>query len=319
MTTESRLIHFPIPFFAVVMGLAGFAIALQKGTALELLPPQPGMLVAAASAGIFVLIALIYLSKIFRHPQAVREELHHPVRLSFFPTASISLILLSTCTLHPLPGLAEVLWIVGSVAHLLFTLYVLGAWINHEHFQIQHMNPSWFIPVVGNILVPIAGVPLGYIETSWFFFSIGLVFWVVLLVIVFYRVIFHNPLPAKLVPTFFILIAPPAVGFLAYLRLNGGELDNFARVLYYAGLFMTLLLFTQYRKFTRLQFFLSWWAYSFPLAAITVASLTMFEQTGDGRFQVLGIALLALLTALILLLLTRTALAIGRGEICVEE
>jgi tellurite resistance protein len=267
---------------------------------------------AAVTGGVFLLIALVYLAKLLRHPDAVRQELHHPVKLSFFPTVSISLVLLSICTLHSLPALSEALWIAGSVAHLLFTLYVLGAWINHKHFQIQHMNPAWFIPVVGNILVPIAGVPLGYTESSWFFFSIGLVFWVVL------RVIFHNPLPAKLVPTFFILIAPPAVGFLAYLKLGGG-LDAFARVLYYTALFLTLLLFTQYRKFTRLQFFLSWWAYSFPLAAITVATLAMFEQTGDGRFQALGLGLLALLAAVIVLLLVRTAIAMGRGEICVEE
>lgn len=250
MNTESRLMHFPIPFFAVVMGLAGFAIALQKGTAPGLLPPQPGMVVAAAGT-VFVLIALLYLAKIIRYPQSVREELHHPVRLSFFPTASISLILLSICTLQAQPVLAEVLWVAGSVAHLLFTLYVLGAWINHEHFQIQHMNPAWFIPVGGNILVPIAGVPLGYVETSWFFFSIGLVFWVVLLVIVFYRVIFHNPLPAKPVLLQHDIDgfrAPPAAGFLAWLRLNGSEPDSFARVLYYAGLLMTLLLFTQYRE-----------------------------------------------------------------------
>lgn len=38
------------------------------------------------------------------------------------------------------------------------------------------------------------------------------------------------------------------------------------------GLFLTLLLFTQIGRFARLQFALSWWAYSFPLAAITIAS-----------------------------------------------
>lgn len=318
MNTHSKLMHFPIPFFAVVMGLSGFTIALLKSESLQLLPTHVGNVAALATGALFILIGLVYLAKLLRHPGAVRQELHHPIKLSFFPTITISLILLSICSLHSQPALAEALWIAGSLGHLLFTLYVLGAWINHEHFQIQHMNPAWFIPVVGNILVPIAGVPLGYTESSWFFFSIGLVFWMVLLVIVFYRVIFHNPLPAKLVPTFFILIAPPAVGFLAYLKLGGG-LDAFARVLYYTALFLTLLLFTQYRKFTRLQFFLSWWAYSFPLAAITVATLAMFEQTGDGRFQALGLGLLALLAAVIVLLLVRTAIAMGRGEICVEE
>ena len=91
---------------------------------------------------------------------------------------------------------------------------------------------------MGNVLVPVAGVPLGYPEISWFFFCIGLVFWLILLTIIFCRVLFHHPIPDKLMPTLFILIAPPAVGFIAYLRL-AGELDSFARVLYFTGLFFT--------------------------------------------------------------------------------
>jgi tellurite resistance protein len=51
------------------------------------------------------------------------------------------------------------------------------------------------------------------------------------------------------------------------------------RVLYFAGLFFTLLAFTQLGRFAKLSFFLSWWAYSFPLAVITIASLLMYEQT----------------------------------------
>lgn len=47
--------------------------------------------------------------------------------------------------------------------------------------------PAWFIPVVGNIIVPLAGVRFAPAEVSWFFFSIGLVFWIVLLAIVMYR------------------------------------------------------------------------------------------------------------------------------------
>ncbi|MBI9071036.1 MAG: hypothetical protein JEY94_05535 [Melioribacteraceae bacterium] len=28
----------------------------------------------------------------------------------------------------------------------------MSAWIKHEKFQIHHINPSWFIPVVGSIM-----------------------------------------------------------------------------------------------------------------------------------------------------------------------
>ena len=51
---------------------------------------------------------------------------------------------------------------------------------------------------------------------------------------------FHAANP-NLLPTMFIMIAPPAVGFISYLNLVP-DLDNFARVLYYSALFLTLLL-----------------------------------------------------------------------------
>jgi len=323
MTTQAmqmnpRLAEMPVSFFAVAMGLAGLAIAWEKAGHVLGLPGAVGLVLQAVTAGAFVLLALAYLVKLFSHRAAVMQELHHPVKLSFFPTISISLLLLAIATLRSAPALSEGLWLVGMVLHLGFTLYVLSAWINHSHFEIQHMNPAWFIPVVGNIVVPIAGVEHGYIEPSWFFFSVGVVFWLVLLVIVFYRVIFHPPLPGKLVPTLFILIAPPAVGFIAYLKLTG-ELDAFARVLYYAGLFLTLMLFSQLGRFARLKFFLSWWAYSFPLAAITIATLVMSERLGGDGWRLLATLMLGVLSVVIALLVARTGLAIARREICVEE
>ena len=94
-------------------------------------------------------------------------------------------------------------------------------------------------------------------------------------------------------------------------------IDPFARVLFYGGLFMTLLLFTQAGRFLRLRFFLSWWAYSFPLAAISIASLLMFERTGVDFYRYLGFGLLTMLTGIIAFLLVRTALAVWRQGICV--
>ena len=151
---------------------------------------------------------------------------------------------------------------------------------------------------------------------SWFFFSIGMLFWVILMTIIFYRVLFHHPIDQRLMPTLFILIAPPAVGFIAYLRL-AGEVDAFARVLYYSGLFLTLLLFTQVGRFARLGFFLSWWAYSFPLAAISIASMLMYEQTSGLAFAWIGGGLLTILTLVVALLVFRTAKAALGRRICV--
>ncbi len=318
MSTESRLAHFPIPFFATVMGLAGLTLAWHKGQKALGIHLGIDAPLALFTGTVFLVLLAFYTTKLILHTSEVMKELRHPVRLHFFPTVSISLLLLSIVALEYNEYLARILWISGALLHLLFTHYVLTSWIHHEHYEIHHINPAWFIPIVGNVLVPIAGVTLGYQEISWFFFSIGITFWIVLFTIIFNRVLFHNPLPGKLMPTLFILIAPPAVGFISYTKLNG-DLDNFAHILYYAGLFLTLLLLGQATRFLKLPFALSWWAYSFPLAAITIATFVMFKLTGSVLFQAIGLVLLTLLTLVVAFLIVRTGIAILNRNICIPE
>jgi len=311
-----RLPHLPISFFAVVMGLSGLAIAWEKAQRVFAIDLGLAPWLVGLAATVFIVLAPLYLAKFLFYRAAVAAEWRHPVKLNFFPAISISLLLLAIAFLPLMRAVSVPLWLAGAVLHLLFTLYIISAWMHREHLELHHLNPAWFIPAVGNVLVPVAGVPLGYGEISWFFFSIGLIFWVILLTIVFYRILFHHPIDERLMPTLFILIAPPAVGFIAYTRLTG-ELDSLARVLYFGGLFLTMLLLTQIAHFAKLRFFLSWWAYSFPLAAICIASLLMYEMSGTITYGYIGAVLLGLLSAVVGFLTVRTLIAVYRHAICV--
>ncbi len=318
MSEHPRLQHLPIALFAMVMGLSGLTLAWQKSATIFQLSPAIGQGLLVLTGGLFVILLIAYALKAIRYGGAVRAELDHPVKLSFFPTISISLILLGTATRHSLPDLSLVLWGMGVGLHLVLTLFIVNRWMHHEHFQVIHINPAWFIPAVGNILIPIAGMTHGQASISWFFFSIGLVFWIILLTIIFYRVIFHDPLPGRLLPTLFILVAPPAVGFIAYEGMIDG-IDPFARILFNIALFMTLLLATQIRRFAALSFFLSFWAYSFPLAAVTIASMVYHQQTGASWALGLSALLLAVTSVVIAWLIVLTVRAASRDQICVPE
>ena len=318
MSTHSRLAEFPISFFAIVMGLSGFTIAWEKTVIHCKIPIPIHYPFLALTITVFCVILFYYTLKIIRHKEAVGSELKHPVKLSFFPTASISLLLLATALLHIAPPVSELLWSIGTILHFTLLLFVLNSWLNQPHFKIQHLNPAWFIPAVGNVLVPIAGTHFGYYEISWFFFSVGILFWLLLLTIVFYRILFHEPLPTKLKPTLFILIAPPAVGFISYIRLQEG-LDDFGRILYYVGLFFTLFLFTQVPRLKKVPFFLSSWAYSFPMAAITIASWVMYQSTETAIYKGLALTFLTILTLVVLYLFVKTIQAIINKKICLPE
>jgi tellurite resistance protein len=314
---NARLKNFPVAWFSVIMGMAGFTIAWGRAEQIFALPYALSPWLLVATVLLFVIMAGTYAAKAMKHPAEVKGEILHPVKLAFVPTISIAMILLSIVFLHGAPGLSFWLWTVGTVLHLGITLYVLASWVHHTKYEIAHLNPAWFIPVVGNILVPIAGVHHAPADVSWFFFSLGLFFWPVLTAILFYRLIFHGSLPERFMPTLFIFIAPPAVGFISWFNLTG-EVDAFGKILYFIGLFFTLLVLSQVSYFARLKFFLSWWAYSFPIAAITIATLIMARVTGAAFYAQLSALLLALLTAVIIVLLVLTLQAVWQRKICVE-
>ena len=306
-----RLEHFPVAFFSAVMGLMGTSLAVEAAGFVTV-----GHMIAAFAALVFATQVTIYAFKALRHPAAVAAEWNHPIKLAFFPAISISLLLAAIALRGTMPEFAAIIWGIGAVGQAVLTLAIVTSWISHRGFGVGQMSPAWFIPAVGNVIAPIAGVSLGFVEASWYFFAIGLMFWIVLLTLVFNRLVFHDPLPGKLRPTLTVLIAPPAVAFLAWIQLNGGVLDPFGRVLYNLGLFFTALVLIQSRGLLRLPFALSFWALSFPVAAMTIASFRYAALTNALVFSGIGWVLLVLLVGIVCGLLWRTGLAILRGEIC---
>ncbi len=313
----NRLQNFPIMFFAVTMGLSGLAISYQKAHAVLNITPWIGDGLAYLSAGVFALLLFTYGLKLIRHMPQAAGEFRHPVRVHFFAAISISLLLLAVAFQHLVPEFASGLWYAGCALHLYFTLHTVSFWINHN-FEIQHSNPAWFIPIVGNVIVPVAGVEYAPLGVSIFFFAIGLFFWVILFSMVLNRIIFHHQMPGKFMPTLFIFIAPPAVAFIAYYKITG-QYDLFAQCLYSLALFFTLLIAFMYKNFLCLKFFISWWAFTFPMAAMSIATLLSYQLSGQIALFYLSYGMLALTTLIIALVALRTLEHMWKGEICVME
>lgn len=314
---SEKLADFPVSFFSVVMGFTGYALAAEKmeratGYSFD------GRIIAYVALAVFSVISVLYTAKWYRFPNLVRDEFDDPVRLHFFPTFSISLLLLSVAFFAISADISTALWAVGTLVHLVLSFAIVSIWIRNDKFHPDHLNPSWFIPIVGNLLVPIAGMNILPGSYLWFFFSIGIIFWIMLLTLFLDRVIFHKALAERLVPTFFIMIAPPAVGAVSYV-LMVGDVNEFAYILYFFALFLALLFLGNLPMFTKLRFSLSWWAYSFPISALSVASSVICAVTGEEYIRSLSLVIFALLTLVIASLLVRTALHMLREGICAHE
>ena len=319
MIKKLRLKNFPISFYSIVLGLAGFAVAWQKAESILGIDLNLSYVIFALVIISFVSISLIYIYKFIKFPSEVKNEFNNPIKINFFPIIAKIFLLSSILLLgYNIVVLSKTLWIIGACLQLSFTLIILSVWMHSSYFELKHISPALFIPIVGNIIVPIAGVSHFPAEISWFFFSIGFFLWLIFMTIVFYRIIFHEPLSEKLIPTFFILMAPPAIGFIAYVKLTG-NVDVFAKIMYYFSLFLFIALLSQIKYFSRIKFFLSSWAYSFPLDAFTIATIFIYHKTNIIFFKYLAIFSLSVLSVLILILIYKTINAVKRHKICIEE
>lgn len=304
----------PAALFGAVLGLAGLGLAWRIAARTFGAPVFIGEVILLVAATAFVLLAALYVSKLVHAPAAVLAEIRHPAQSSFLGTISISLVLLAAGALPWSRPLAEVLWALGAALQAFLIVVVFRNWIVHP-MQFDHIHPGWFVLMVGIVVGVPVGVALDHVELSWACLALGTLAALMLYPIILFRLFFHAPLPPVLRPTLFILIAPPALIFSAYYSLNGGTLDPFAHGLFFAAVFFTLLVLSLPRLFLGLPFAVSWWAYTFPLDAVTIAAFAYHARIGGGASAALALALLAITTAIVTVVAVRTAVAAGRGEL----
>lgn len=316
---NSRSLKFmPVQLFAMIMGLSGLAIVFAKANHIIGLPYFIYEITLFIDTVLFFTIFIFYMLKVLNHLDAVQKEFYHPIKSSFMAAISISFLLVSIAYYDYAPTVSILFWYVGAPLQLLFTLIVIRYWIYNE-LQIVHSNPAWFIPIVGNVLVPVVGVEAAPIYISILFFSIGMFFWIVLFTILLYRIIFHHPLAKKLLPTLFIFIAPPAVGFISYFRITNGSIDMLSMFLYFIAVITLLLLLFMFKLFDKKEFFISWWAYTFPLAAITIATLLMHMVFDNCLTYIASVALVILTVVVVSWVAFKTAMAVKSEKICIME
>jgi tellurite resistance protein len=315
---DSKLQHFPITILPSVMGLVGLSVVYLKFQHLFGVQWPIGQVILFVSTAWFAVVLSAQGARLVLHRSEVLKDFRHPIRVNFFPAVSICFLLLSIGYLEAgYQNAAKIFWLIGTPLHLILLLVILHGWF-HNQYDVKTFNPAWFIPVVGPLLVPVAGVDLFHPEISWFFFAIGILFWILLLAVFINRIFFHHPMPEKLLPTLFILIAPPAVGFISYMKLTH-TLDPAARVLFYFGVFTFLMLLTMITKFKEVPFFLSWWGYTFPLDAFTLSIVMMHKTSPLPLFKNAVFVMTIVTTAVIFFVLVKTLIAVGQGRICVPE
>lgn len=314
------LAHLSVGAFAMVMGIGGLAAAWNKAAASwGPVPTLVGAAFAWLALAVLAALLLAYAIKLARFPRAVAAEWRHPVRSAFTAAIPVSMLVTSVALLDHAAPLSAALWWAGVSLMAIVTVSIVRTWIVDAQIESVHVHPAWFIPVVGNMVVPIAGVSHGPEAVSWAFFGVGLIYWLGLLPIVLRRLFVEGTMPARLTPTLAILVAPPAVASISWVKLGGSWTDPIATVFLALTMFQVVVLTTLIDKLRKVPFALPSWAYTFPLAAAAVALIAAQSAGAGGLYGWFGGAVLGVATALVLFLAALTARGFANGHLLQPE
>jgi tellurite resistance protein TehA-like permease len=256
----------PTGLFGAVMGLVGLGLAARAAA-----PLFPGVFRApayvtepwiAAGTLLFVVLGLLFFAKVVTGK--AKADFVAPERMGALGLIAVSMMLIAAGMAPYQPALADLLWWKALV------LYGAGlAWGLVRLAQLglgtRALTPSWIVLLVGGIVLPAGGIPLGHEALCRWVFCIALLAGLLLVVPLATR----PPLPPPLRPGWFILLAPPAL-----VAVHGQALFQhpaFSYALYVAIAVLAALLYFA-RGIWRWPVNESVWSLTFPLDAFALAA-----------------------------------------------
>lgn len=329
MTSQTPLKFLMPGWFSLVMGLCGLSLAWHRAQRiLGDMADGVALVVAALAALVFVVLLVASVLRAARYPAALAEDLKHPARHAFvaaFPVAVLLLAAAGVALMGPSAGW-NALWWLGALTQLWATVWVLGRWLAPatpgqgpgNTGLWPAVTPVLLIPVVGNVVAPLAGLPLGHTVWSAAQMGIGVFFWPIVLALVLARRMAHSPLPERILPTWFITLAPPAV--IGSVLAQWQAAPALVLAMWGVSMFFLLWLLPIAKRIASQPFGVSYWALSFPLAALATLTLRVGDLFPDAAgLQSAGVLLLAVTSMVILWLGFATVRGLRDGSLLAPE
>ncbi|MEB2831043.1 hypothetical protein Q9Q41_02530 [Campylobacter upsaliensis] len=157
----SKLANFPIVLFTSVMGIGGLSLAFKKASVAfnhQAFLAWSAFGFAILALIIFALLFVCYDAKILYYFKAFKEDLTHQVKINFLSSVPISMLIITAFWSDFISKESGFWWVilgifyVASALQLILSLYVMSFW-----FKESMKTPAWFIPIVGNLIVPLSG------------------------------------------------------------------------------------------------------------------------------------------------------------------
>ncbi len=180
--------------------------------------------------------------------------------------------------------LAIGLFVPGVALQLAYAAWQSGGLWRGNHPR-EATTPGLYLPTVANNFISaMACGALGFSDAGLVFLGAGVFSWLSLEPAILQRLRSAGELPTPLRTSLGIQLAPALVACSAWLSVNGGEADTFAKLLFGYGLLQLLFMLRLMPWYLRQPFNASFWSFSFGISALATTGLHLGQARGDGFF-----------------------------------
>jgi tellurite resistance protein len=276
------------------MGLAGLGSAWRVAVSTLGAPPIIGEGAICFASAVFAILCVAYVLKAIRNWPAVEAEYRNATTAAYFGTPIIAAQLLASGVMPYSVSMAKALWAVATVCGWLLLVALCSHCIS-SGVPLAKVTPAWLIPIISNAAAANTGITLGFREVSIASFGIAVCFYVILLPLLFYRLIFTEPLPAQAAPSLSVLVASPAVLSIAVYQISDGA-GVFFDALVADALFSFVLVVSLWRMVREMSASATMWAYAFSAAELAGAVLRYQRSVPSDSLSAIAIFVLGLAT-----------------------
>ncbi|MCL7023293.1 hypothetical protein MKW94_024177 [Papaver nudicaule] len=277
----------------------------------QMLKPLSRAFILLWSVSLFTLLglSLLYILRCFFHFKMVKAEfLHHVgVNYLFAPFISWLLLLQSSPFIAPKSVSYLLLWCIFVMPLLILDVKIYGQWFTKgKRYLSVAANPTSQMSVIGNLVGARSAAEMGWNEGAVCLFSLGIIHYLVLFVTLYQRLTGNNNgIPALLRPVFFLFIAAPSMASLTWVSVSG-SFGTPSKMLFYLSVFLFASLVCRPALFKKSmkRFSVAWWAYSYPLTVLAMASMEYAKEVKGGipdalMFTLLGLSVIVFLALVI--------------------
>ncbi|WP_329039070.1 TDT family transporter [Streptomyces sp. NBC_01725] len=306
----------PLNLFGISFGLAGLAGCWFTAAEQNKAPVAVGNVLLAIAACVWLITVVVYLRYALSSRGVLVADLTDSTAGPFASLFAITPMLLAVQGVYPhAPDAGKVLVYV-----FIFLTVVLGGWYTGQWIYgplaIDKLHPGYFLPTVaGGLVAAAAAAGVGNQMLAQAMLGLGVICWFVLGSMIMARLFFRPSLPAPLMPTVAIEVAPPTVASIAYFAINDNRADTFAAFLAGYAILMVLAQIRLLPAYLRLHFGLSTWAFTFSAAAVVTTALHWNGLERPAGYVVYTYVLLAAITSFIVWVAVKTVVALLRRQL----